>query len=169
MDALEAIYTRRSIRKYTDLPLSAGQLNTLLEAGMNAPSALDEQPWQFIVITDPKKLQAIPKHHSHSDLVANAPAAILVCADMSCEKLPGFWVQDCSACTQNILLAAHAEGLGAVWIGVYPTEANVVGLKKLFELPEQIIPFALVAVGHADEPYLQKENFQKDRIHTDSW
>ena len=98
MDAIEAIYTRRSIRKYTDLPLSEGQINTLLEAGMNAPSALDEQPWQFIVITDGELLKAIPSHHSHSDLVADAPAAILVCGDTSLEKLPGFWVQDCSAC-----------------------------------------------------------------------
>lgn len=169
MDAIEAIYTRRSIRKYTDLLLSEGQINTLLEAGMNAPSALDEQPWQFVVITDKKLLKAIPNHHSHSELVTDAPAAILVCGDTRLEKLPGFWVQDCSACAQNILIAAHDQGLGAVWIGVYPTEDNVKGLQKLLSIPETVIPFALIAIGHPDEPYPEKQNFRKERIHKNGW
>jgi len=136
---------------------------------MDAPSALDEQPWQFLVITEPELLQQIPKHHTHSDLVAEAPAVILVCADMNLEKLPGFWVQDCSACTQNILLSAHALGLGAVWVGVYPTESNVNSLRKLFQMPEHIIPFALIAVGHPGEPLLTKENFKSERIHRNQW
>ena len=141
----------------------------LLEAGMHAPSALDEQPWHFVVITSEETLRQIPCHHSHSDLVAGAPAAILVCADLKLEKLPNFWVQDCAACSQNILLAAHATGLGAVWVGVYPTEANVTSLQSFLGLPTHIVPFALIALGYPDEPYPQKDNFKKDRVHWNAW
>ncbi len=165
MDALKAIHSRRSIRKYTDQAISEAELTELIKAAMDAPSALDEQPWQFVVITEPSLLKEIPQYHNHSDLVAGAPAAILVCGDRDKEKLPGFWVQDCAACAQNILLAAHAKDLGAVWIGVYPTEANVIGLQKMFSLPETIVPFALIALGHPDEPYPEKKNFDPKNIY----
>lgn len=136
---------------------------------MDAPSALDEQPWQFLIIQNKDTLKELPQHHNHSDLIADAPACILVCADLSLEKLPGFWVQDCSACSQNILLAAHECGLGAVWVGVYPTESNVDSIRKFFNLPQTIIPFCLIALGYPDESYPEKNNFKKERIHYEKW
>jgi nitroreductase len=136
---------------------------------MDAPSALDEQPWQFVVITDPEQIKRIPEHHNHSDLIAAAPAAILICGDRSLEKLPGFWIQDCAASAQNLLLAAHGLGLGAVWIGVYPTEANVNSLQQWLKLPDSVVPFALIAIGHPDEALPDKVNFKPERVHWNCW
>ena len=169
MDTLKAISTRRSIRKYQPDPISDETINKLLEAGMNAPSALDQQPWHFLVIRDKETLAQMPEHHSHCDLVAQAPACIILCCDKKLEKLPGFWVQDCSACAQNILLAAHSLGLGAVWVGVYPTQKDVASLQARFGLSESIIPFCMIAVGKPDEPYPEKQNFKEDRIHLEKW
>lgn len=169
MNLLEAIRTRRSIRKFLPKAVEKKDLQTMLEAAMDAPSALDEQPWQFIVMTESAMLQRLPEHHNHCDLVRGAPAAILICGDQSLEKLPGFWVQDCAACTQNLLLAAHELGLGAVWVGVHPTPCNVNSLQTWLNLPDSVVPFALVAVGYPDEPYPEKINFKPERIHWNRW
>ena len=169
MDTLKAISTRRSIRKYTTEAISDEILNTLLRAGMDAPSALDEQPWHFLAIRNRETLKKIPEFHSHCDLVKEAPACIILCCDKKLEKLPGFWVQDCSACAQTILLAAHAQGLGAVWIGVHPSQRDVDGIRRMFDLSENIIPFCMIAIGYPDEPYPEKSNFREDRIHLDKW
>lgn len=169
MDTLTAISTRRSIRKYTSQPVSDEILDQLLGAGMDAPSAIDEQPWHFLVIRDKSTLAKIPQYHSHCDLVVEAAACIVVCGDMKLEKLAGFWVQDCAACSENILLAAHALGLGAVWIGVHPVQKDAEGLQNMFGLSENIIPFSMIAVGYPDEPYPAKHNFKKDRIHLEKW
>jgi len=169
MDTLTNLSTRRSIRKYLQKPVETEKIEKMLRAAMDAPSALDEQPWHFLALTDPPILKQIPEHHSHSDLVKDAPAAILTCFDKALEKLPGFWVQDCAAASQNLLIAAHELGLGAVWIGVYPTDENVKGLQKLLKLPESIVPFSLTAFGYPDEPYPQKNNFLAERIHWNQW
>jgi len=130
MEILEAIKTRRSIRKFTDkkvskedintLKVSKEDINTLLEAAMQAPSAGNQQPWEFIVIDDRKILDVIPDFHPYSKMLKESPIAILVCGKIDATKYCGYWVQDCSAATQNILLAAHGVGLGAVWLGIYP-------------------------------------------------
>ena len=169
MDTLKAISTRRSIRKYSTEAISDEILNTLLAAGMDAPSALDEQPWHFLVVRNRETLKKLSEFHSHCDLVTEAPTCIILCCDMKLEKLPGFWVQDCSACAQNILLAAHAQGLGAVWIGVHPSQGDVDGIRRMFDLTENIIPFCMIAVGYPNEPYPEKSNFRTDRIHLEKW
>ncbi len=153
METLEAIKTRRSIRKYKKETIPDDILEELLEAGMSGPSGGNNKPWQFIVINDPKILEEVPNIPSGAPFASNAPLAILVCGDL--EKYPGIpqryqvvWAIDCSIAAQNILLAAHGKGLGAVYTGVYPMEERVEGLKTLLKLPENIIPLALIVIGY---------------------
>ncbi len=169
MDAIEAIMTRRSIRKFKDDGIPEQTIRLLLEAAMSAPSAGNEQPWQFVVIDDRAILDEIPGIHPHTAMLNQAPMAILVCGDISLEKYKGFWVQDCSAATQNLLLAAHAVGLGAVWTGFFPMEDRVQGMRRLLGLPEHVIPLALVPLGYPDQPSGRQERFRKDRIHRNCW
>jgi len=144
MNTLEAILTRRSVRKYTDEKIAEADVNDLLKAGMYAPSANNRQPWQFVIIDDRKILDEIPKIHPYAQMIKGAPLAILVCADKKAQEMPGYYSQDCSAAVQNILLAAHEKGLGAVWLGVYPREERMEPLKRLVGTPEHIVPFALI-------------------------
>src|SRR3989304_5740077 len=133
MDALEAMRTRRSIRKYTVQPVPQEIIDKLLRAGMSAPSAGNRQPWAFLVIPDLTVLDEIVKVIPSFDLLKEATLGILVCGDLTKVRSGSqIWVQGCAAATQNILLAAHALGLGAVWLGVYPDQAKVDGLKKQF-------------------------------------
>jgi nitroreductase len=169
MDTLDAIFFRRSIRKYTDQPLPDELVKELLKAAMAAPSAGNEQAWQFIVIRDRLLLDAIPKFHPYSAMLKYASVAILVCGDLSREKYKGYWVQDCSAATQNLLLAATAKGLGAVWTGVYPMEDRVAGMQKLLGLPEHVIPLSLIPVGFPAEQPGRADRFDAARVHEDRW
>jgi nitroreductase len=169
MDAIEAIMTRRSIRRFKEGAISEQNVRLLLEAAMSAPSAGNEQPWQFIVIDDRKILDEIPGIHPYTAMLKQASMAILVCGDVSLEKHKGFWVQDCSAATQNLLLAAHALGLGAVWTGFHPMEDRVRGMQRLLGLPDHVVPLALVPLGHPDQPSGRKERFREDRIHRNRW
>ena len=132
---------------------------------MFAPSAGNEQPWQFIIIKNKTLLKQIPRIHEHAQMINDATAGILVCYDLDLEKHYSMAVQDCSAATENILLAIHDLGLGGCWLGVYPRKKRMDGLRNLFKLPEHIIPFSLVSIGIPDE---QKENinrYNKDRLH----
>lgn len=169
MDAMEAILSRRSIRQYTTQPVSEEAIRNLLEAAMAAPSAANEQPWQFVVIRDRGILDEIPTFHAYSQMLKQAPLAILVCGDLELEKVRGYWVQDCSAATQNLLVAAHAQGLGAVWLGIYPIEERVAGLRKLLSLPEQVIPLALISIGHPADQEPPANRYDESRIHHDRW
>ncbi|MFC1860056.1 nitroreductase family protein [Chloroflexota bacterium] len=168
MDAMEAILTRRSIRKYTNQPVSDEVLKELLEAAMYAPSASNCQPWHFVVIKNRDILNEIPGFHPYSQMLKDAPLAILVCCDQGLQ-MGGYGVQDCSAATQNILLAAHAKGLGAVWLGLYPTERTVNPIKKLLNLPEQIIPVSLISIGYPAKQKPRPDRYRADRIHHDHW
>lgn len=169
MDAMDAILTRRSIRKYTEAAVPGDLIEEILEAAMAAPSAGNEQPWHFVVINDRELLDAIPKFHPHSKMLKQAAAAVAVCGDMTLEKHKGYWVQDCSAATQNLLLAAHALGLGAVWLGVFPREERVAGLKKLLGLPEEVVPLALVSIGYPAEKKGRADRFKEERIRYNGW
>ncbi|BBD08995.1 nitroreductase family protein [Desulfovibrio ferrophilus] len=169
MDIIEAIHTRRSIRKFTDQPVDEAQVTQLLQAAMSAPSAGNAQPWQFVVIEDRQTLSKIPEFHPYAAMCRQAPLAILVCGDTSLEKYPGYWVQDCSAAVQNILLAVHGLGLGAVWTGIYPDLPRVEGMRNLLGLPEQIQPLALIPIGHPDQPSGKVDRFRPERIHHDRW
>jgi nitroreductase len=171
MEAMEAILSRRSIRKYMPDPLPEETIRQLLEAAMAAPSAGDERPWHFVVITDKEILAAIPAFHPLSLCAPKAAAAILVCADLALSKYPpaDWWVQDCSAATQNILLAAHATGLGAVWLGVHPVRTRIDGARALFRLPESIVPFSLVSLGIPAARKEREHRFDPARIHRERW
>ncbi len=148
MDVTKAILSRRSIRKYNNDPVSDGDIEALLNAAMHAPSAVNERPWHFVVIKERKTLEAISKISPTAPMAKYAPVAIVVCADITLEKFPGLWVLDCSAATENILLAATARHLGAVWAAVYPFDKRVEGMQKLLKLPTHIIPLRVVPIGH---------------------
>ncbi len=168
MDTMEAILTRRSIRKYTKQSVSDEVLKELLEAAMCAPSGGNRQPWCFVVINDRKIMNEIPKYHPYSQTLREAAVAILVCCESDLQ-LGELGVQDCSAATQNILLAAHAKGLGAVWLGVYPAEATVTATKKLLNLPEHITPISLISIGYPAEQKPQQDRYRADRVHYNQW
>jgi len=169
MDAMDAILSRRSIRRYTDQPVSDETIKELLEAAMSAPSAGNEQPWHFLVIRERQILNEIPKYHQYSQMLKDAPVAIMVCGDKRLQKYEGYWVQDCSAATENILIAAQAKGLGVVWLGVYPLEDRVAALRKLMGIPEQVIPFSLISIGYPAEQKPRAERYDESRIHQNMW
>jgi len=136
---------------------------------MSAPSAGNQQPWQFVVIRDRQILDAIPQIHPYSGMIRQATVAILVCGDRQVEKHSGYWVQDCAAATENLLLAVHAKGLAAVWLGCYPREDRVAGLRKLLGLPEHVVPMALIPIGHPNEKKGREDRYRADRVHYDRW
>lgn len=169
MDAMTAILTRRSVRAYTEAPVSQEHIEALLRAAMAAPSAGNEQPWEFVVITDKAKLREIPKVNRFAGMAKNAPLAILTCVSTEREKHPGNGVLDVSAATQNILLAAHALGLGAVWTGVYPEKDRMDGFRQIFALPENIMPLALVVIGQPKAKPEKVDRFLPERVHRNLW
>ena len=169
MEIMEAILTRRSIRKYTRKPVGKDLLRDLLTAAMSAPSAGNQMAWHFVVITDRKLLEAIPRVHPYAQMLAGAAAAVLVCAELGLEKHKGYWVQDCSAATQNLLLAAHGKGLGAVWLGLHPAEERVAAIKELLGLPEGVMPLSLVAIGYPAEKKSKEDRFDPARVHVNKW
>ncbi len=169
MDAMDAILSRRSIRRYTGEPVPETAIRDILAAAMSAPSAGDERPWQFVVVTDRAVLAEVPRFHPHARMVPDAAAAILVCGDQALEKHAGFWVQDCSAATQNILLAACAKGLGAVWVGIYPREDRVAAIRSLFGLPGRVVPLALVPLGVPAVRKDPEDRFDAGRVHRERW
>ena len=168
---IENIMTRTSIRQFTDQPVSKDTLDILVKAGMAAPSAVNKQPWAFVVITEKEVLDSLMAVHPYSNL-KTATAAIVVCGNMQ-ETLEGsaaeYWVQDCSAATENILLAAHAYGLGAVWCGVYPNEERIPGVKEVLGLPEYIMPLDIVTLGYPDENPAPKDKWKPEKVHYQKW
>jgi len=169
MDVLEAILTRRSIRKYLDRPVPDEMVHTLLRAAMYAPSARNTRSWHFVVITERQLLDAVPTFHPYARMITQAPLAILVCGDEHLEPRTAYWVENCSAATQNMLLAAHALGLGSVWLGIYPNEDRVSGVRRLVPMPEHILPMALVVVGYPAETPGTPERYDPSRVHYNAW
>ncbi len=162
---LNLINTRRSTRNFKPDPVSDKDVQDLLEAAMNAPSAINEQAWQFVILSEKvlEKYLAI-----NGNTPKSAPVAILVCRDLAAEKAKGYSVQDCAAASQNILLAAHAKGLGAVWTTVFPEK--VVPTRNLLNIPESIQPFSCIPVGY---PAVDLKNttsrFDEKKVHRQSW
>jgi nitroreductase len=167
MDALEVIFTRRSIRRYTNEPVAADDIKTILEAGMNAPSANNRQPWSFIVVDERAKLNAIMEVHPYSRMLAEAPLAIIVCSDASAANK--FWQQDCAAATENILLSARALDLGTVWMGVYPDLKRAKDIAALFGVPEGVEPMCVIAVGHPAEQKGRVDRYDEGKVHKNGW
>lgn len=170
METLAAIFSRRSIRTFQNRPVEPEKLKTMFRAAMYAPSAANEQPWQFIVIDDRTLYEKIMLAHPYAAMLKNAPLAILVCGDLGLERAPGNWVLDCSCAAQNMLLAAHDLGLGAVWTGIYPERDRMRAMTEICGLPEQVVPLALIVTGYpAAEGRVVPERFNRERVHLNSW
>jgi len=169
MEAIEAIMTRRSVRDFTNAPVSEADVTTLLEAAMSAPSAGNQQPWHFVVISDKSLLARCKEANPNAGMADRAPLGILVCGDSEGCKYPPFWQQDCAAAVENLLLAVHALGLGAVWTGGYPIESVATAYRSLFGIPESVMPMALIVVGHTNSEGTTADRFKLERIHRDKW
>jgi nitroreductase len=169
MDAMEAILTRRSVRTYKNKEISDELINDLIEAGISAPSAGNQQPWHFIILDDHKIIDKIPNFHPYSSMLSNAQIAIIVCGDLDIETNKGFWIQDCSAATENILIAARANGLGSCWLGLYPREDRVNGIKSLLKIPENVIPLSLISLGYPVIKQDKVNRYNSSRIHKNKW
>lgn len=166
---MNSILKRRSIRKYKDIKVSDEVVEDLLRAAMAAPSAGNEQPWEFVVLRDKEVMKKITEIHPYSKMLLNSDVAIVVCGDEEKEVFKGYWVQDCSAATENILLAAQDMGLGAVWLGVYPIADRVEKIKEILGLPGNVIPLSIVPVGYPDEEKTPADRFDEARIHLNRW
>ena len=165
--SIENIMTRSSVRTYTAELVDSADVITLLKAGMAAPTAMNRQPWGFVVITDAARRAAMAAELPYCKMAATAPLLIAVCGDKAkfIEDAPEYWVQDCSAATENILLAAHALGLGAVWTGVYPVQDRVEMVSKALGLPEGIIPLNIICIGHPDSDNPAKDKWDPAKVH----
>lgn len=169
MDAMECIFTRRSIRKYTPQPVGEDTLDLLLRAAFVSPSAGDQRPWHFVVVGDRDTLKNMARRMEGAEMLESAALGLLICADPGLEKIPGFWPQDCSACAENVLLAAHALGLGACWFAVYPLEDRMAVHREALGLPEKIVPFALITMGYPAEQLPGENRFDRTRVHYGRW
>jgi nitroreductase len=169
MDALTAIMTRRSVRSFTSEPVTDAQLETVLRAAMAAPSAGNEQPWRIVVTRDHDTLARWAHATPFARPLAGAAVGLAICGETVDQKHGGFWVDDCGAATQNVLLAAHALGLGAVWIGVHPSKLMVANLRRILKPPRSVTPFALVALGHPERTPEPVDRYREDFVVTDAW
>lgn len=169
MTDLDIFFDRRSIRQYRNLPVEKEKIDMLLKAAMYAPSAVNKQPWHFIVIDDREIMIKITEIHPYARMLRRASHAILVCGDELLQHDDGYWIVDCGAATENLLLAAHAMGLGGCWIGIQPREARKLAFSKLFSLPIHVKPFALVSLGYPDEKKNRPDRFHPDKIHFNNW
>lgn len=170
--AIDNIMTRTSIRAYTEEAVSDSLIETMLKAAMAAPTAVNIQPWRFVVIKERATLDSLAANIRGMRMAPGAPLGIAVCGDMSV-ALKGeareYWVQDASAATENLLLAAHALDLGAVWCGVYPIRQSVDYVSQLLSLPDSIVPLNVVIIGHPAESPEPKDKWKPENIHYEKW
>lgn len=164
---LNTILKRTSIRSYENKTVEKEKIEKLLRAGMAAPTAMNKQPWHFVVITDKGQLQKLSEANPYAAMAAKAPLAIVVCGDMN-KAAEGnareFWIQDCSAATENILLAATGMGLGSVWTGTYPSKERCADVAKVLGLPESLIPLNTIVIGYPDADVSPKDKWNTENI-----
>lgn len=165
-ELVQTIFSRRSIRKYTAEPVSEADIKTLLEAAMAAPSASNNKPWHFVVVTERETLDALAGAHPYGKMLAQATLCIAVCGD---PDLSRYWEQDCSAATENLLVAVAALGLGAVWLGVHPREQRVAFTRRILGIPETIVPLNLISIGHPAEEKEPRTQYDEARVHRGQW
>ena len=165
--ALECIMTRTSVREYQNRPVGRDTVEILLRAAMAAPTAVNKQPWTFVVVDEREVLDSLTAYLPYARMLAHAPLAIVTCGDMT-RAIEGdareMWVQDVSAATENLLLAAHAVGLGAVWTGVYPIDERVEGVRKALALPDNLVPLAVVPVGYPAKDSEPKDKWDAGKV-----
>lgn len=169
MDTLTAILTRRSIRKYINKPIEEPLVEMLLKSAQYAPTARNLQPWHFIVFREKENLIQLASIHPHGKMLVEAGLAILVCGNKHIDETESYLIQNCSAATQNILLAAHALGLGAVWLGVHPRPDRMKGIIDFLSLPEHIVPISLISIGWPNEKPSQPVRFNPEKVSYEKW
>ena len=167
-ETIKTIHQRKSVRHFTNKEVTKEQLEAIVRAGMAAPTAINAQPWQFLVVTDKDLKAKYAEGNRQADMINSCQALVVVCGDMTIgnERSRAYWDQDCSAATENILLAVESLGLGAVWTGVYPGEDRIKLVKERFGLPENIIPLCVILVGHPDGDIDKpKDKWKPERLH----
>jgi len=162
-ELIDLILSRRSIRKYTKEPVSEAQIKTLLEAAMAAPSASNRKPWHFVVVTGRETRDRLAEAHRYAKMLKDAPLCISVCGDQSISER--FWVQDCSAATENLLLAVTGLELGAVWCGVYPSQERVKDISDILGIEAPIVPLNIIAIGYPAEEKEPRTQYDESRVH----
>jgi nitroreductase len=170
-DKLKFIFGRRSIRVFAPGDVGESEITRLLQAAMAAPSAVAKDPWRFVVVRKKETLSAIAAALPNGAMLTTAPLGIIVCGDLNAahDRQLGYLLQDCSAAIENLLLCAHALGLGACWLGVYPREDRVRKLKELLTLPPSVIPVAGIAIGRPGEEKEPRTRFNRDYVHWEKW
>lgn len=165
--SIDIVFARRSVRRFTAEPVPAEELRALLGAGMSAPSSRDLQPWEFVVVTDRSLLDRLAEAHPHGKMLFEATAAIAVCGRT--EVSPDYWVQDCSAATENILVAAAGLGLGSVWLGCHPRDDRVAAVREILGIPASIGVLSLIALGRPAERKEPRDRYDESRVHRETW
>lgn len=166
--AFQNIISRVSVRRFNDEPVTEQQLTAILHAGMSAPSGVNKQPWEFIVVDSRELLDQLAGALPYAKMTAHAPLAIIVCGNKA-RMLPGdddnLWEQDCSAATENILLAAHALGLGGVWTCLYPHADRMESVRQILNISPDFIPFNLIPIGHPSTEAKAMDKWNSERVH----
>jgi nitroreductase len=165
-ERLAIIFARRSIRRYSGEPVSEGEITSLLEAGMAAPSANNSQPWHFVVVTDKDTLRTLAATHPYGKMLASAALAIAVCGDPS---ISDWWVQDCTAATENILVAVAGLGLGGVWLGCHGRPEREQAVRDTLGIPSQLGVLNLLSIGHPGETKEARTQYNPERVHNNQW
>ena len=163
---LENIAERKSVRKYLNKSVEEDKIDAMVKAGMAAPSGMDRRPWEFVVVTDREALDSMAAKLPYAKMLTNAPLSIVVCGDTTRSS---YWYLDCSAATQNVLLAAEALGLGAVWTAAYPYEDRIDVVRQNTGLPENIVPLCVIPIGYPDGPQKAKDKFDPQRVHRNKY
>lgn len=165
------IHARRSVRAYADRQVTPETIDTLLRAAMAAPTARDRRPWRFVVVDDRSLLDSLGAQLPYAGMLLGAPAAIAVCGQLTegVDPAEEMWMQDCAAATENLLLAAQAIGLGAVWTGVYPYADRVALVSRLLRLPPDVVPLNVIPIGYPGEETEPKKKFDRKNIHHNGW
>lgn len=169
MDMMKGIIERRSIRKYTGEKISDEKIKEILKAAMYAPSGGNAQTWEFVVVRDRNLLNELTKVHPYSHPLKEADCAIIMCGNLKKERFKDLWIQDCSAATQNILLASHSLGIGSVWLGVYPEMDRVDGIREIIKAPEDVVPFSIVSLGYPAEEKAVPDRYDENNVHYEKW
>lgn len=170
--AIENIFARKSVRAYTPKPVEKEKVDLLVKAAMAAPTAVNKQPWAFVVVDDRNVLDKLAAELPYAKMTAQAPLAIIVCGDLS-KALNGeadrYWMLDCSAASENLLLAAESMGLGAVWTAVYPESDRIAKVRSVLSLPDYIVPLNLIPVGYPQRQEEAKNKFKAENVHYNKW
>ncbi len=171
-DTIKTIMNRKSVRAYKEGPVSKEQLEVIVKAGMAAPTAVDKRPWEFIVVTDKAMLKKLSDVLPYAKMVEKAGAAIIVAGDLDRQqggRESDFWMVDCSAATENILLAIESLGLGAVWTAVYPDKERIEAVRKLLKIPSTVVPLNVIPVGIPTGAEKPKDKWNPKQLHWNGW